>query len=113
QLGQLFQNLIGNAIKYRAERRAEIHVKAVKEDQQWVLTVRDNGMGIEEEYLRTVFEPFRRLHGRGLPGTGLGLAICARIVEGFGGRLWVESEPGVGSTFCFTVKCQESASEND
>jgi light-regulated signal transduction histidine kinase (bacteriophytochrome) len=113
QLGQLFQNLIGNAIKYRAERRAEIHVKAVKEDQQWVFTVRDNGMGIEEEYLRTVFEPFRRLHGRGLPGTGLGLAICARIVEGFGGRLWVESEPGVGSTFCFTVKCQESASEND
>jgi two-component system, sensor histidine kinase and response regulator len=113
QLGQLFQNLIGNAIKYRGERRAEIHVKAVKEDQQWVFSVRDNGLGIEEEYLRTVFEPFRRLHGRGLPGTGLGLAICARIVEGFGGRLWVESQPGVGSTFCFTVKCQESASEND
>ncbi len=113
QLGQLFQNLIGNAIKYRAERRPEIHVKAFKEEQHWVFSVRDNGQGIEEEYLRTVFEPFRRLHGRGLPGTGLGLAICARIVEGFGGRIWVDSEPGVGSTFCFTVKCQETASEND
>ena len=112
QLGQLLQNLIGNAIKYRAERRAEIHVKAVKEDQQWVFSVRDNGMGIDEEYLRTVFEPFRRLHGRGLPGTGLGLAICARIVEGFDGRIWVESEPGAGSTFRFTVKRQEAAADD-
>jgi len=112
QLGQLLQNLIGNAVKYRAERRAEIHVRAAKEDQHWLFSVRDNGMGIEEEFLRTVFEPFRRLHGRGLPGTGLGLAICARIVEGFGGRIWVESEPGVGSTFCFTVKHQEAATDD-
>ena len=65
--------------------------------------MRDNGVGIAPEHLASVFEPFRRLHGRELPGTGLGLPICERIVKGFGGRIWVESEPGKGSVFYFTV----------
>jgi two-component system, sensor histidine kinase and response regulator len=111
QLGQLFQNLIGNAIKYRGERRPEVHVAARQEDQHWLFSVTDNGMGIEDEYRQTIFEPFRRLHGKGLPGTGLGLAICARIVEGFGGRIWVDSEPGRGSVFYFTVNLQEPSVE--
>ncbi|MDP9054026.1 MAG: response regulator [Acidobacteriota bacterium] len=118
QLGQVFQNLTGNAIKYRGERVPEIHVTVIQNDQHWVFSVRDNGIGIEEQYRQTIFEPFRRLHGRDLPGTGLGLAICARIVEGFGGRIWVDSKPGAGSTFFFTVKrqevkWQEAAAEND
>jgi len=104
-LGQLFQNLIGNAIKYRSERAPEIHVKASRHGDQWIFAVRDNGMGIDAEHLESIFEPFRRLHGRDLPGSGLGLPICERIVEGFGGRMWVESEPGKGSVFFFSVSC--------
>jgi light-regulated signal transduction histidine kinase (bacteriophytochrome) len=111
QLGQLFQNLIGNAIKYRGDRPPAVHVSARREDRHWLFSITDNGMGIEDEYRQTIFEPFRRLHGRGLPGTGLGLAICARIVEGFGGRIWVESEPDRGSVFYFTVNHPETSSE--
>ena len=106
-LRQLFQNLVGNAIKYRGERTANIHLGVRKSDEHWLFSVKDNGMGIENEYRQIIFEPFRRLHGRGLPGTGLGLAICARIVEGSGGRIWVDSEPGQGSTFFFTVQCRQ------
>jgi two-component system sensor histidine kinase/response regulator len=109
QLGQLFQNLIGNAIKYRSQRPPEIHVTAAKEGERWVFSVRDNGIGIDQQYRQTIFEPFRRLHGQGLPGTGLGLAICARIVEGYGGRIWVDSEPGEGSAFFFTGGFQAGA----
>jgi two-component system sensor histidine kinase/response regulator len=104
QMGQLFQNLIGNAIKYKSARRPEIHVTARRDKEQWVISVRDNGMGIPAEFRRTIFEPFRRLHGRNLPGTGLGLAICERIVDGFGGRIWVDSVPGEGSVFSFIVR---------
>jgi two-component system sensor histidine kinase/response regulator len=111
QLGQLFQNLIGNAIKYRSARPPAIHVAAKQEDRNWLFSVTDNGIGIEDEYRLSIFEPFRRLHGRGLPGTGLGLAICARIVEGFGGRIWVDSEPDRGSVFYFTVNHEEIPTE--
>jgi two-component system, sensor histidine kinase and response regulator len=103
QLVPLFQNLIGNAIKYRSERPPRVHVSCENRADHWIISVEDNGMGIEEQYLQTIFQPFRRLHGSNLPGTGLGLAICERIVEGFGGRIWVESETGVGSVFYFTV----------
>ena len=103
QLGQLFQNLVGNAIKYRGEQSPAIHVQATKESEHWIFSIRDNGKGIERRFFQTIFEPFRRLHGRDLPGTGLGLAICERIVRGFGGRIWVESEPGKGSSFSFTA----------
>jgi len=110
-LRQLFQNLIGNAIKYRGDQRAEVHLKAQHQADGWLFAVQDNGIGIDDQYRQMIFEPFRRLHGRGLPGTGLGLAICARIVEGAGGRIWVESEPGKGSTFYFTVAWQSASAD--
>jgi light-regulated signal transduction histidine kinase (bacteriophytochrome) len=104
RLAQLFQNLIGNAIKYRSDKPPEIHIRAVRKGDFRIFSVRDNGIGIDEAYRKTIFEPFRRLHGRNRPGTGLGLAICERIVEGFGGRIWVESKPGEGSEFMFSVR---------
>ena len=103
---QLFQNLIANALKYRSERPPDIHVSAQQEDGMWKICVRDNGIGIETEYADQVFGLFKRLHGggSGYEGTGIGLAICQKIVERYGGRIWVASEgPGRGSTFCFTV----------
>ncbi|HTS64379.1 MAG TPA: PAS domain S-box protein [Candidatus Acidoferrales bacterium] len=104
-LQQLFQNLIGNAIKYRSpDRPPEIRVSTVRANGSWSFAVADNGIGIEPEYREAIFGLFKRLHG-GLenPGTGIGLAICQRIVERYQGRIWVESEPGQGSTFRFTL----------
>jgi signal transduction histidine kinase len=103
QMVQLFQNLLSNAIKYRGEEPPRIHVSAVRQKDEWVFSVRDNGLGIDPKYHKQVFGIFKRLHGRERPGTGIGLAICQRIVERHGGRLWVESEPGRGSTFFFTI----------
>jgi light-regulated signal transduction histidine kinase (bacteriophytochrome) len=102
-LVQLLQNLIGNAIKYRSERPLQIHVSAEAPGEDWVFSVRDNGIGIATEYKDRVFGIFKRLHGREIPGTGIGLAICQRIVEWHGGRIWLESELGSGSAFFFTV----------
>jgi PAS domain S-box-containing protein len=103
-LQQLFQNVIGNAIKYRSpDREPVVHVRAVRADGHWLFSVSDNGIGIEAEYKETIFGLFKRLHtGDQYSGTGLGLAICQRIVERYHGRIWVESEPGKGSTFFFT-----------
>ena len=80
-----------------------IHVSAERDGQDWRFSVRDNGIGIDPEYSHEVFRIFRRLHGQDYPGTGIGLAICQRIVERYGGRIWVESALGRGSRFCFTV----------
>lgn len=104
-LRQIFQNLIGNAIKYRSpDRPAEIHVTSEHQNGWWLFAVRDNGIGIPPEYREYVFGLFKRLHsGAQYSGTGIGLAICQRIVERYGGRIWVESEPGQGSTFRFTI----------
>lgn len=105
-LEQLLQNLIGNALKYKKEGEpARVHVSAVREDAHWHFSVHDNGIGIEPEYHQRVFGLFKRLQGsRGeFAGVGMGLAICQRIVERYGGRIWVQSEPGNGSTFHFTI----------
>lgn len=104
QLGQLFQNLVGNGIKFRGERRPAIQVDASRSNGEWVFSVADNGIGIEPEHRDQIFDVFKRLHGRGeYEGTGIGLALCRRIVERHGGRIWVESTLGEGATFYFTI----------
>ena len=102
-LVRLFQNLISNAVKYTAAGTAEIHVTAVRSGLEWVIGITDNGVGIALEDQEKVFLPLVRLAGRDVPGTGLGLAVCRKIVEGMGGTLQVESAPGAGSTFSFTI----------
>ena len=102
-LQPLFQNLIGNAIKYRSARPPRVHVSVQEQDGEPRFSVSDNGIGIDSEYHKQIFEVFRRLHGGKIPGTGVGLAICQRIVERYGGRIWVESQRGEGSTFLFTL----------
>lgn len=108
QLTQLFQNLVGNALKFRGEKPAVVHVSAQLEGEaaapEWHFTVRDEGIGIEPQYFQRIFVIFQRLHSREeYAGTGIGLAVCQKIVERHGGRIWVESEVGQGSTFHFTV----------
>ena len=104
QLAQLFQNLIGNAIKFRRQEPPQIHIWAEAKDDLWLFGVRDNGIGIKPRYLERIFELFKRLHTRKeFPGTGIGLAICKKIVERHGGNIWAESQPGVGTTFYFTL----------
>jgi len=105
QLARVFQNLIGNAIKFRGHRPPRIHVSARQDGDRWVFSVRDNGIGIPREFHEQIFEVFRRLHTQTeYPGSGIGLAICKKIVERHGGRIWVESTPGDGATFFFTLQ---------
>jgi len=105
QLTQLFQNLVSNALKYhRPEAPPQVRVSAMKENGNWVFSVKDNGIGIEPEFKERIFGLFKRLHTRDeYSGTGIGLALCQRIVESHGGRIWVESRPGQGSEFRFTI----------
>jgi len=104
QLTQVFQNLIDNAIKFQRQERPEVHVSAKLEGEECICSVRDNGIGIAAEYQSRLFVPFQRLHTRQeYPGTGIGLAICKKIVERHGGRIWIESPPGQGTTFHFKI----------
>src|SRR5580698_7718984 len=103
RLVQLLQNLVSNAIKYRSEDSPCIHISAEGGEREWVLSVRDNGVGIPPEYTQQIFKIFKRLHGQDYPGTGIGLAICQRIVETYGGRIWVEAGDEKGSRFYFTL----------
>jgi light-regulated signal transduction histidine kinase (bacteriophytochrome) len=104
QLGQLLQNLISNAVKFNGDEKPHIHISAEQKGKEWVFAVSDNGIGIPAEYSERIFEIFQRLHNKKeYPGTGIGLATCKKIVERHGGRIWVKSEPGKGSTFYFTI----------
>ncbi|MDN3657048.1 ATP-binding protein [Ferruginibacter paludis] len=107
QMQQVLQNLVANAIKYRSKAAPQVHINASATADHWVFAVRDNGLGIEAEYFKTIFVIFQRLKTNKIQsGTGIGLALCKKIAERHGGEIWVESEPGKGSTFFFTVSKQ-------
>ncbi|MFW5947618.1 MAG: sensor histidine kinase, partial [Gemmatimonadota bacterium] len=107
QLRQLFQNLIENGLKFSGDTPPVIHLSGRREGDWCEFSVRDEGIGIDPQYFERLFVIFQRLHGREVEGTGIGLALCKRIVERHGGRIWVESEEGAGSTFTFTLPAGE------
>jgi two-component system, chemotaxis family, sensor kinase Cph1 len=106
QLMQVFENLLRNALVHRGQAAPRIHISAGKQAESWLFAVRDNGPGVDTALLESIFMPFERLPGKQRPGAGLGLAICRVIVERHGGRIWAESQPESGVTFCFTLPAQ-------
>jgi light-regulated signal transduction histidine kinase (bacteriophytochrome) len=111
-LVQLLQNLIGNALKYYGSIPPQVRVSCEETESEWVVSVSDNGVGIEPAYTQEIFKPFKRLHGDDRPGSGIGLATCQKIIAGYGGRIWVTSEPGKGSTFFFSLPYREDGATN-
>lgn len=105
KMSLVFQNLLSNAIKFRQPGgKPSIRIEARKDDNEWRISVRDQGIGFEPKYAKKIFGAFQRLHGKdAYPGTGIGLAICSRIIDGHGGRIWAEAEPGAGAVFHFTL----------
>jgi light-regulated signal transduction histidine kinase (bacteriophytochrome) len=112
QLGQLFRNLISNAIKFRRDEAPRVEVNADLVGDYWRFTIKDNGIGIDPKHYERIFIIFQRLHGRDRAGTGIGLAVCKKIVERHGGQIWVTSEPGKGSTFHFTLPVRDAGDEH-
>ena len=100
----VWQNLISNAIRFRSEKEVVITIRVKEQPKQWIIAVEDNGIGIEKKYHQKIFEPFERLHGRKYAGTGMGLAISKKILERYRGRIWINSQPGQGTTFCFALR---------
>ena len=107
QLSRVFQNLIGNALKYRGEALPDIRVRAERKGDYWLFSVRDNGIGFEMRHAQEIFGVFQRLHDQKIEGTGIGLAVCKKLAERYGGRIWAQSAPGKGSMFYFTVPAVE------
>jgi signal transduction histidine kinase len=103
RLELIFEHLIGNALRYRKDGIPEIEVSAKSDENTWTIRVSDNGPGVASEFREKIFEPYTRLHGREVPGNGLGLAVCREIVEGLGGKIWLESGPDGGAVFCFAL----------
>lgn len=114
QIRQLFQNIVGNAIKYRGDARPEIHVGCKRRGTQWLFRIHDNGIGMDPQFRERIFVMFQRLHTRDeYPGTGIGLALCKKIVDRHGGAIWVETEPGSGSTFYFSLPAVDPDEKED
>jgi PAS domain S-box-containing protein len=111
QLSRLFQNLISNSLKFRGREKPQITISAQRRNSKWLFSIKDNGIGIAAQYYERIFVIFQRLHGYDYPGTGIGLSISKRIVERHGGKMWVESEPGKGATFYFTLPAIEEIEE--
>jgi signal transduction histidine kinase len=112
QITQLFQNLVGNAIKFHGEKKPQIYIQAQKQETEWLFILKDNGIGMERKYFERIFTMFQRLHSRAeYEGTGIGLTVCKKIVERHGGRIWVESKQGSGSTFYFTIPMEPKKGE--
>ena len=107
QLIQVFQNVIGNAVKFHGEEPPRICIDAKLVGDEWVFSVKDNGIGIDPQFFERIFLVFQRLNGTDYPGTGIGLSIARKVVQRHGGRMWLESQPGQGSTFYFTVPIRE------
>ena len=113
-LTQVYQNLIGNAIKFIKDKQPKIHLTFEEVGGEKVYGVKDNGIGIKAEYLMQIFEPFKRLHSRGeYKGTGIGLSVCRKVIEHHAGRIWVESEPGEGSHFKFVLSEREERDSSE
>ena len=107
QMVQVVQNLVGNAVKFHGETPPVVRVDSVRKDGDWVFSVKDNGIGIDPQFFERIFLVFQRLNGTDYPGTGIGLSIARKVVQRHGGRMWLESQPGQGSTFYFTVPIRE------